>query len=274
MDYIKKCTKCNRELPETIEYFKKHKNGKNGLSSICKDCIRIYNKTYKKRFKYTVYAHINKTNGKMYIGQTKQKITYRWNNGNGYKQHSIFGKAIQKYGWDNFEHEIIASNLTKEEAENFEKLLIRKLDTTNRSYGYNIHYNENGVLKDNSKNKPHKRKIICDGIIFNSISECAKYYKVDRRTMNAWLLGKMITPKEFINMGFNYYNGSTNKLKGENECYRKVFCDNMFFESVAECSEYYNVKYNTLQNWLKGRNKMPQKYLDLGLKFYEESNVA
>ena len=51
---------------------------------------------------------------------------------------SAFAYAILKYGWENFDHEIIASNLTKEEADNFEKLLIKKLDTKNRKYGYNL----------------------------------------------------------------------------------------------------------------------------------------
>ena len=40
-----------------------------------------------------------------------------------------FASAILKYGWNNFEHEIVANNLTKEEADDFEKLLIKKLNT-------------------------------------------------------------------------------------------------------------------------------------------------
>ena len=45
---------------------------------------------------------------------------------------------LKKYGWENFEHEIIASNLTKDEANNFEKLLIDKLDLLNHNKGYNL----------------------------------------------------------------------------------------------------------------------------------------
>lgn len=87
---------------------------------------------------YIVYAHINKTNGKIYIGQTCQTAERRWRaDGSGYKPGSYFYNAIQKYGWDGFEHEVIASNLTLEEANNFETLLIEKLNTTNRNFGYN-----------------------------------------------------------------------------------------------------------------------------------------
>lgn len=50
----------------------------------------------------TIYLHRNKSNGKVYIGQTIQSIENRWKNGNGYKPCTYFYKAIQKYGWENF----------------------------------------------------------------------------------------------------------------------------------------------------------------------------
>ena len=65
--------------------------------------------------KYTVYVHINKINHKKYIGITKQKPEDRWGkNGENYKESPHFYAAIQKYGWDNFEHIILKENLTKE----------------------------------------------------------------------------------------------------------------------------------------------------------------
>ena len=96
--------------------------------------MEIYNDTY------CVYVHINKINGKKYVGKTinGNRPNQRWDNGNGYKNCTYFWRAIQKYGWDNFEHEIIASNLTSYEADNFEILLIEKLKTNNKEYGYNL----------------------------------------------------------------------------------------------------------------------------------------
>jgi group I intron endonuclease len=97
--------------------------------------MEIYNDTY------CVYVHINKINGKMYVGRTinGDNPEKRWgSDGFGYKKCPLFWKAICKYGWNNFEHEIIASALTKNEADNFERLLIDKLRTRDRNYGYNL----------------------------------------------------------------------------------------------------------------------------------------
>ena len=61
---------------------------------------------------YTIYIHRNKINNKAYIGQTCNDPKKRWENGNGYKKQPHFYNAIQKYGWDGFEHIIWGENLT------------------------------------------------------------------------------------------------------------------------------------------------------------------
>lgn len=91
--------------------------------------------------RYCVYCHINKINGKRYIGQTVyQDNPYeRWRtSGGGYVQSSRFYNAIQKYGWDAFDHYIIQDNLTKEEANELEILNIAFYNTTDPKYGYNL----------------------------------------------------------------------------------------------------------------------------------------
>lgn len=87
---------------------------------------------------YCVYCHLNKINGKRYIGQTCQKPTRRWKSGGGYKEHPYFYRAIQKYGWNNFEHYIIQDGLTKEEANILENLNIIAYNTINSNFGYNL----------------------------------------------------------------------------------------------------------------------------------------
>lgn len=83
---------------------------------------------------YYLYCHTNKINGKKYIGISLQKPSVRWQNGNGYKGCRKFYCAIQKYGWDNFTHEILLSNLTVEEASEKEKEYIKLFDTVKNGY--------------------------------------------------------------------------------------------------------------------------------------------
>ena len=87
---------------------------------------------------YTIYCHRNKINNKIYIGQTCQKLQRRWREGEGYKHCSYFYSAIQKYGWDNFEHFILFDNLTQEEANKMEKRIILLFDSINPEIGYNL----------------------------------------------------------------------------------------------------------------------------------------
>lgn len=87
--------------------------------------------------KYTVYMHINQCNKKKYIGITSDLPETRWRNGKGYKD-QVFGKAIEKYGWNKFSHWIIAENLTQSQAESLEIALIEAFDTQNPECGYNI----------------------------------------------------------------------------------------------------------------------------------------
>lgn len=86
---------------------------------------------------YKVYMHTSPSN-KVYIGITKQKPEYRWRKGKKYTENKHFTRAIEKYGWDNFTHEILFDNLTKEEAKLMEKFYIAIYDSTNQNKGYNI----------------------------------------------------------------------------------------------------------------------------------------
>lgn len=86
---------------------------------------------------YVVYKHTSPSN-KVYIGITSRNPEKRWGkNGNKYLRHKHFYNAIQKYGWDNFKHEILFENLTKEEACQKEIELIAFYKSNDRSFGYN-----------------------------------------------------------------------------------------------------------------------------------------
>lgn len=86
--------------------------------------------------KWCVYMHTSPS-GKRYIGITSKKPEHRWQNGNGYCRQPYFWKAIQKYKWDNFTHEILVDNLCMNEAYEMEKYFIGHFNSNNPQYGYN-----------------------------------------------------------------------------------------------------------------------------------------
>lgn len=109
---------------------------------------------------YLLYCHTNKINGKRYVGITSTSTQLRWQNGLGYRKNKHFYSAIQKYGWEEFTHEILFEELTEEEASIKEKELIAKWDLTNQSKGYNNSLGgEHGKHSEHTKEKMRMAQI-------------------------------------------------------------------------------------------------------------------
>ena len=266
--------------------------------------------------KYCVYCHTNKINKKKYIGQTKSNIFKRCGkNGEGYKNQNKFYRAIQKYGWDNFNHEIIASNLTKDEADNFERILINKFDSINNGYNvasggggcsgwhltkeqkehlskmfsgknhpnYGKHFKPETIekmkaakigkknLKISGINNYNSKQVEYDGIVFNTIYDCANYIGVSSSCLEKWLNNKNLPPKKIVDKKLKFVNGEYLTLY--QIFHKQVICDKIIFENAKKCSLYYGVSYSTIQHWLKGERKMPQEWINKGLAYYKGGDV-
>lgn len=86
----------------------------------------------------SVYIHTVNANGKKYVGQCVGDPKTRWGaNGHRYKK-QFFYNAIEKYGWQNITHEIVAQDVSQEEADRLEQYYIDLYKTTDREFGYNI----------------------------------------------------------------------------------------------------------------------------------------
>lgn len=153
---------------------------------------------------YKVYMLENKINHKKYIGITQQRLEDRWKNGHGYKKTSHIYAAINKYGWNNFNHILLYDKLSKEEACKKEIELIKLYNTQQRDYGYNnssggeinigFHHSENSKKKMSAvaKERPidwnkiqkmkekNSKQIKCveTGEIFSSITEAKKQKQI------------------------------------------------------------------------------------------------
>lgn len=86
---------------------------------------------------YTVYCHTF-PHGKVYVGLTKLTTDKRFKNGGGYKSCPLMERAIQKWGWENIDHDVIAEVETLNEAERLERYIISFLRSNNPNFGYNV----------------------------------------------------------------------------------------------------------------------------------------
>ena len=104
---------------------------------------------------YKVYGHLNVTNGKWYVGMTSLNLEKRWNNGKGYKKQPKMWNDIQNSDWNaDWIHTIFNTFYNKEDALNYESLLIAMLDSVEN--GYNISAYDSNHYK---KTEEHKNKI-------------------------------------------------------------------------------------------------------------------
>lgn len=84
---------------------------------------------------FFVYIH-TAPNRKRYVGITHNRPKRRWDCGRGYQRNEHFYAAIQKYGWENFTHQVF--EVPSEEAMyRNEQELIELFKSNNPKYGYN-----------------------------------------------------------------------------------------------------------------------------------------
>lgn len=90
-----------------------------------------------------IYMFTNKVNGKKYIGKTINPAE-RYRNHKYANEDSVFHRAIKKYGFENFEYEILESHFynSKDESNDqlneLEKFYIKKYESNIDINGYNI----------------------------------------------------------------------------------------------------------------------------------------
>lgn len=135
---------------------------------------------------FSVYMHTNIINNKKYIGITSRNPKDRWYNGKGYPHNDYFTNAINKYGWDNFKHEILYSNLTEEEACLKEQELIKLYKSNQHDYGYNLesggkYFKVNDLTKKKISNSLKGRIITEDMKLKISNSEKGKLVSEETR---------------------------------------------------------------------------------------------
>ena len=222
---------------------------------------------------YIVYQHKNKINNKVYIGITSRTPKERWGNqGCNYKTSPYFYNAIQKYGWDNFEHNILYTNLTKEEACKKEQELISHFNSMNREFGYNS-TSGGGIFIMNDETKQKISRALqgnknglghpCSEEKKKKISEAQKgrkFTEEHKRKLSEAAKKRHVPCSE----------EKKKKLSQNYPNKKPVYCLelNTVFESVQECSRQLGIPATNISKLCKGRGKTLKGY---HLSYYNDT---
>lgn len=93
---------------------------------------------------FIIYRYTNKINGKSYVGLTKNEIMRKTNHKSAKRGCKAFYAAIKKYGFENFEYNVLEENIINlAAAEEKEKYHIRVQRAHYSQWGYNLTHGGN-----------------------------------------------------------------------------------------------------------------------------------
>lgn len=213
---------------------------------------------------YYVYCYTNKINSKKYIGKTKnieRRHEQHIKNAKSGRGHSLFHKAINKYGIDLFNLEILYSSILEDDVLEKEIYYVELYKTNVYKYGLDSGYNltrggegRSGYIYSDEKKLLHSQS--CQGsnasitedvvlLIFNDKRkqiDIAQKYGIDQTTVSnikcgkswGWLTGKIFCPETRLS----------------NKDIIDIFISDI---AITKLSIQYNVSRNTIAN-IKNRN--------------------
>ena len=238
--------------------------------------------------KWCVYMHRNKENDKTYIGITSRDVIRRWGrNGNGYRQddNPVFYNAIQKYGWDNFEHIIWAENLLEKEAKEWEIRLIALFKTNCRKYkspelGYNLNDGGDGnpghILSEESRKKISQNHADVSGknnpMYGKSAMKGRKHSEESKQKMRESQKGKIFSDEHKKNLSVS----KIGKFKGGNSPNaRKVVQLSLkmkfisYFDSIIDAANFTKTNRSSIRECCIGNRKTAGGFKWMYIEDYE-----
>lgn len=214
---------------------------------------------------YTVYKHTS-PDGRVYIGITRMKPEQRWARGKNYKCNTYFTRTVEKYGWDNFTHEILADGLTEQEAKEMEIALIKKHRSNERKYGFNI--SSGGESKAGTKISETQKERIRESNIGKIVSEETRK-KLSVSSKRRWQNKEYIEHMKAINKGENNKRFGV-KLTDEEKKIRGAMQINQYtkngefvctYISIHEASNRTGISRCDISNCCKGKYKQAGGYV-------------
>ena len=193
-----------------------------------------------------VYKYTNKISGKVYIGQTlhpeNRKLYHR-----SAPTNTIFHKAIKKYGWDNFDYEVLC--VVKKPNYGEVKELLNKVEVLFISHynsfdnGYNMTVGGDQVMYGRKHTDETRRKI-----------------SGSKKGKPSWNKGVPMRSETRIklskaNQNRTFSDETRQKIR-DNVITTKVLIDGVIYPSLVKASSLLNLNYATLASYLyRGKTK-------------------
>lgn len=234
---------------------------------------------------WVVYRHTD-PNGKVYIGITcASNPEYRWSHGMKYKDQPTFFRAIVKYGWDNFNHEILYRGLEYEDACETEIRLIAEHNSTDRKHGYNVSLGGESVIPYEKRKISDEKKAEMNAIrseimkekwkdpefrekTVNSLRESAKRPEYRKRVSDGVKLAlqdeelrKQRSETMKRRMDNEEYRAAcvNNLMEHQDKIKKKVFCveTGETFDSVTDAAREYGISTTKIYKSATHKTKNP-----------------
>lgn len=192
-----------------------------------------------------IYTFKNKLNDKVYVGQTCRTFKERMGEHLRHKN-TVLGKALAKYGIDNFEYKIIDEAKTIEELNEKEIFWIEKLNSIT-PYGYNLCKGGNNTLGYNHTEESKEKMRLSKKDTFkgkdNPFFGKKHTHETRKKMRNAWTEER----KEQLRLSVKTRKQRTVKVRNVDT--------GEVFESVKKAAEKYNLKDTHISRVCRGKRK-------------------
>lgn len=230
---------------------------------------------------YYIYKVTNTINGKIYIGKTSQFKERKWQHERCYeKEDCRFHRAIQYYGKEKFNWEIIAETDNNEKANELEKFYINEYGSYHPN-GYNMTKGGDGGSMWNAK------PVVC----LSLDGKFVKRYDSAGETKQDGFFGSNVlesckdsryTCKNHIFMFEDEYKecGARKYKKPQNSCKKEIIqCDmgGKFikeFQSVQQASKETGIRRTTISGALTGTYKSAGGYIFVYKKEFPIKDIS
>lgn len=228
--------------------------------------------------KYNSYIHAENSNGYnidkggyttkglRHTKKTKKKLSIiakeRFKNK---ENHPFYGRHHSEENKKKFSESHKKENLSKETLEKMRNSALGRKHTEEA---------KKKMSEARKGNISISEKTYCDGILFNSIFDCAEYMGEKYGTVKECVSGRNAMPKEWYDRGLRLETKEiTDYTIAKRTLRKKVFYNGMIFNSIKIVAQYCNKPRTTINSYLTGRCEMPNEFKDLGLRYATKEDV-